>query len=47
MRDVASVDYVMGERRSVMSSGNPEPYAVITKIHTFPPSPEHSLMAHV
>lgn len=29
MRDVASVDYVMGERRCVMSSGNPEAYAVI------------------
>ncbi|CAM9378933.1 unnamed protein product [Ectocarpus sp. 6 AP-2014] len=28
VRDLASVDYVMGERRCVMSSGNPEPYAV-------------------
>lgn len=30
VRDLASVDYVMGERRCVMSSGNPEPYAVRT-----------------
>lgn len=28
VRNLDSVDYIMGERRCVMSSGNPQPYAV-------------------
>lgn len=34
VKDLASVDYVMGERRCVMSSGNPEPYAVSILLST-------------